>query len=235
MTSFPRYALYYVPPADSALYRFGAELLGYDAFTGHAVEQPAMTRLADWLSLTAEPRKYGFHATLKAPFALAKGCTESELAAALDSFAATPRDIPAFEPVVRKLGDFLAIVPAVAPSALSSLADACVTMFDRFRAPLSDGERARRLKSPLTPRQVVHVERWGYPYVFEDFRFHMTLTGRLPAGHGDDIAAALRTRFESLALSRLSVDAVGVFRQVSSESNFEIVARHALQPMQSAS
>jgi putative phosphonate metabolism protein len=230
MSPFPRYALYYVPDAASALYRFGAELIGYDAFTGKALTQPAMAGIGDWVALTAEPRKYGFHATLKAPFMLADGRHESELLAAIGSFAAVPRTIPDFAPVVNMLGTFAAIVPAAPPAALSRLADDCVTFFDEFRAPLSDSERARRLKSQLTPRQVAHVERWGYPFVFEDFRFHMTLTGRVPAKDSDTILAALRTRFDALSMPRLAVDALGVFRQDSADRNFEVIAHHPLRP-----
>lgn len=230
MHPFPRYALYYVPDAASALYRFGAELLGYDAFSGEPVEQPAMAGIADWATLTAEPRKYGFHATLKAPFALAGGQRESDLVAAVESFAAVPREIPAFRPVVNRLGDFVAIVPAVPPPALARLAEDCVMQFDRFRAPLGENERARRLTAKLTPRQIGHVDRWGYPYVFEDFRFHMTLTGRLPADVSDAVVAALHARFERLKMSAVAVNAVGLFRQISADRNFEVIAHRPLRP-----
>ncbi len=173
MSPFPRYAIYYVPDAASALYRFGANLLGYDAFTGQSVTQPAIDGIANWPALTAEPRKYGFHATLKAPMALADGQQEADLVAAFGSFAAMPRDIPVIAPVVTLMGDFVAIVPDTVPQALSRLADGCVTHFDPFRAPLSESDRERRLKTSLTQQQIAHVERWGYPYVFEDFRFHI--------------------------------------------------------------
>jgi putative phosphonate metabolism protein len=230
MSSYPRYALYYVPEAASVLYRFGAELLGYDAFTGSPVEQPAMPGFSDWPALTADPRKYGFHATLKAPFALAESCTESDLMSAVEGFAATAREIPSFSPVVNKIGDFVAIVPAVAPAALSRLAADCVTSFDRFRRPLSDSERARRLSAKLTPRQIEHVDRWGYPYVFEEFRFHMTLTGRLPAAISDAVVEMLRARFSDLAIANVKVDHIGLFRQASADRNFEVIAHHPLRP-----
>jgi putative phosphonate metabolism protein len=230
MSLFPRYALYYVPDAASALYRFGAELLGYDAFTGHPVKQPAIGGMTSWRDLTAEPRKYGFHATLKAPMTLAQSVQEADLIAALDSFAATPRDIPVIAPVVTLMGDFVAIVPETPSQDLSRLADDCVTQFDRFRAPLTDSERARRLNSSLTPRQTAHVERWGYPYVFEDFRFHMTLTGRVPADQRDTVLSRLSTQFDQLSMTRIAVDAIGLFRQASADRNFEIIAHRLLRP-----
>src|SRR5579862_9130407 len=78
MTGFPRYAIYFAAGADSALSRFGAALLGYDAHTGDELPFPrqALDVAPDWRDVTADPRKYGFHGTLKAPMALAPGRTE---------------------------------------------------------------------------------------------------------------------------------------------------------------
>lgn len=223
----PRYAIYYVPPPDSVLYRFGAEVIGYDAFTGEGCEYPeAFRRFSDWTALTEDPRKYGFHATLKAPFPLAASAREDDLAAAIEGFAA--RDIPHIAPTVDLLEGFVAIVPARPVQALSNLADDCVTQFDRFRAPLTEAERARRLKSRLTPRQIGHVDRFGYPYVFEDFRFHMTLTGRLTDPRRDEILASLRQAFATLAIDHIAVDAVALFRQLAADKPFEIIARKEL-------
>ena len=102
MSNYPRYAIYYAPARGSDLDRFGAQLLGYDAFGGGDLPFPEGVTEAtpDWHDLTADPRKYGFHATLKAPFSLAEGKTEAELFAACSTFAATPRAIPVFAPVV---------------------------------------------------------------------------------------------------------------------------------------
>ena len=73
MTDYPRYAIYYVPAPDSDLDRFGAQLLGYDAFSGEDLPLPdgILPAAPDWHDLTSDPRKYGFHATLKAPMSLA--------------------------------------------------------------------------------------------------------------------------------------------------------------------
>jgi len=176
-----RYCIYFVPAADTMLYRFGAAVLGYDCFTG--ADFPTLDALPvdtyTWRKLTHEPRRYGFHATLKAPFRLAVGRTEAELIGAFEEFARTIDVAPTIEPSVRLLQRFVAIVPVIAPPGLGRLAASCVAHFDGFRAPQTDAERIRRLAGHLTARQIEHVERWGYPYVFEDFRFHMTLTGAL--------------------------------------------------------
>ncbi|WP_158671735.1 DUF1045 domain-containing protein, partial [Bradyrhizobium guangdongense] len=183
MTGFPRYAIYFAAGADSALSRFGAELLGYDAYTGDEVPFPreALQIAPDWRDITADPRKYGFHATLKAPMALASGRTEAGLVAACATFAGQPRTIPVIRPVVDTIGGFIAVIPAEPVDALQQFAADCVREFDSFRASLTAEDRARRKPEKLDERQRDYLDRWGYPYVMEEFRFHMTLTGRLDA------------------------------------------------------
>lgn len=230
MSNFPRYAIYYVPAPASDLDRFGAELLGYDAFTGEELPFPesAMQMAPDWRELTSDPRKYGFHATLKAPFSLAHGKTETELFAACAAFAATPRAIPRFTPVVGSISGFIAVIPAEPPQALLKLAADCVSEFDGFRAPLTEADRTRRNPSQLTPAQREHLDRWGYPYVMEEFRFHMTLTGRLGSEHREPILAMLKARFAALELATLAIDRIAVFRQDTAASRFRIVGQWEL-------
>src|ERR1700754_1780843 len=173
MTDTPRYAIYYTPAPGSALDRFGAHLLGYDALSGEELRFPDSIEqtVPDWRELTRDPRKYGFHATLKAPHSLAPGKTEAELLAACAAFARTPRPIPVITPVVGSISGFVAVVPAEPAAELERLAADCVKEFDAFRVPLSAEDRARRNPSTLTPRQRDYLDRWGYPYVMQDFRF----------------------------------------------------------------
>ena len=104
-----RYAIYYAPSADTPLWRKTAAWLGRDAYVGAATERPALAALqgVDLDTLTADPRSYGFHATLKAPFELAAQAAESELLFAAEQFVA--RQSP-FEAAVAPaaLGRFLA-------------------------------------------------------------------------------------------------------------------------------
>jgi putative phosphonate metabolism protein len=225
MTAFPRYAIYFAPPPGSALDRFGAQLLGYDATTGMDLAFPDdILRMApDWRGLTEDPRKYGFHATLKAPLSLAPGKTEAELVATCEAFAATPRPVAVIRPVVGSISGFIAVIPAEPPAELIGLAADCVRAFDTFRAPLTAEDRARRNLSQLTPRQREQLDRWGYPYVMEDFRFHMTLTGRLDAERREPILAMLRNRFCALDLQTLAINRIAVFRQENSVSRFRII------------
>ena len=233
MRNTPRYAIYYVVLPAGAIDRFGAHLLGYDAFSGEELPFPdgMVETVPDWREITGDPRKYGFHATLKAPMALADGKSETELLSVCESFAQSPRAIPLIKPVVNALGDFIAVVPSRHSAELEKLAADAVGAFDGFRAPLTPEDRARRHPDRLTQRQRDYLDRWGYPYVMEEFRFHMTLTGRLPDERRETVLAELRRRFAALQLNELAIDAVAVFRQQDAKSQFrKIVQRFALTP-----
>ena len=229
--AYPRYAIYYAPAPESELNRFGAHLLGYDAHSGDDLPFPdGVTQTTpDWRDLSQDPRKYGFHATLKAPMALAPGTTEAELVAACESFADTARPIPVIKPVVDSISGFIAVIPAAPSAELERLAADCTRAFDSFRTPLTPEDRARRNPARLTPRQCEYLDRWGYPYVMEEFRFHMTLTGRLPTARREDVLAMLRGRFSATGLKTLAIDTIALFRQQTPDSRFRIIERWKLR------
>jgi putative phosphonate metabolism protein len=231
MAGFPRYAIYHTAAQGSDLDRFGAQHLGYDAWTGDDLPFPpeAVAAAGDWRELTHDPRKYGFHGTLKAPMALAAGRREGELLTACADFAKTPRRVPVITPIVQSISGFIAVVPAEPSSDLQQLAADCVTAFDDFRAPLTAEDRARRNPSRLTARQCEYLDRWGYPYVMDEFRFHMTLTGRLDATRRESILALLRERFAQLRIERLAVDRIALFKQDDAASRFRIIAQWQLR------
>lgn len=175
-----RYAIYYAPDPQAALSQRAAIWLGRDAATGTACDQPGVSGFdpADFATLTADPRHYGFHATLKAPFPLADGQSHSALIAATEAFAAGCKAFTA--PIApMALGAFIAFRLTQVSPEMQQLHEAAVREFDPFRAPPAEAELAKRRVSGLTAEQDAHLLRWGYPYVFEHFRFHMTLTGRV--------------------------------------------------------
>jgi putative phosphonate metabolism protein len=229
MVNYPRYAIYFAPEPGSILDRFGAGLLGYDAHQGADVPFPLGAGLpAEWREMTQDPRKYGFHATLKPPMALAPGKSENELMAACAAFAGAPRAIPVIKPVVDVISGFIALVPAEAPADLERLAADCVREFEPFRAPLTEEDRARRNPSKLTPRQREYLDGWGYPYVFEEFRFHMTLTGRLDPGRHAPVLAMLRDRFRDSGACDLAIDRIALFRQDEPDQRFRVIGNWPL-------
>ena len=213
----PRYAIYFMPEPSSALWAYGSRVLGYDAMTGQDMLQPE-PEFASW---TADPRRYGFHATLKAPFSLRNDATESGLVAAARRFAAQ-RLVFEADLELSILGRFIALTNVQPCEPLARLAGDCVRYFDEFRAPLSAEDRERRLNHVLPPRQTENLERWGYPYVFEDFTFHMTLSNSLDAGPR---ANFMRTLGEIPLDHRQVFDAISIFIQPGPEARFRVLER----------
>jgi putative phosphonate metabolism protein len=228
MANYPRYAIYYAAAPGSVLTQFGASLLGYDAYTGDDLPFPDGVP-PDWRDLTQDPRQYGFHATLKAPMALAAGRTEAQLVAACELFADAARPIPLIKPVVDSISGFIAVIPAEPSAELRELAAECTRAFDFFRAALTTEDRVRRNPEKLTPRQCEYLDRWGYPYVMEEFRFHMTLTGRLPAERRGDVMAMLQSRFAVIGPATLEIDRIALFRQDDAAARFRIIGHWPLR------
>lgn len=231
--SAARYAIYIAPSPDTALWRFGSEVLGYDAANGLALPGFALPGIdsAAWAAQTARPRSYGFHATLKAPFRLANGATPVQLVDALDDFAARRLafDLGPLTVTSLKHGDggFVALTPLRPSAELVALEEEVVQGFDHFRAPITAAERAARRPEQLTEREVAHLDRFGYPHVLEDFQFHMTLSGFVPSP--DDLADLLAEAMANrIGTAHLFVDALTVFEQPAPGAAFRIMHRAPL-------
>jgi putative phosphonate metabolism protein len=211
-----RFSVYYAPPPHSLLHQLGSAWLGRDAYSGESLRQPDIEDLQE---LTAEPCRYGFHATLKPPFTLRDGCNEPELFAAIAAFAAlqTPFEITLMLQIV---DGFLALVPAHISPKLDNLAAACVRDLDAFRQRSDDAELARRRTVPLSARQDEHLLRWGYPYVFQDFRFHMTLTRRLARDEAERVMPAALKHFADVIAQPFVIDGLSLFTEPSPGADF---------------
>jgi putative phosphonate metabolism protein len=176
-----RYAVYYTPP-PGLFADFTASWLGWDAAHGLAPARPKVDGLpGDLEILTEAARKYGFHGTIKAPFRLHGGCTGGVLQVACEKLAKTLAPVQLDGLSLAGLDRFLALVPTGETASLSALATAVVQGLDVFRAPLTEPEIAKRRPDRLTPRQRDYLSTYGYPYVLEEFQFHLTLTGALSA------------------------------------------------------
>lgn len=222
----PRYAIYLAPSPDTPLWRAASRVIGRDAVTGAGLPFPSLPPCDadDWAEVTAEPRRYGLHATLKAPFELAEDADEAFLVEAARGFAATRNGFAVPDLAVRTLKDFVALTPGSRNADLDGLAADCLVAFEPFRAPLTEAERARRIASLVDPRHIAAVDRWGYPWVFEAFRFHMTLTGALPEARRETVRAGLAGFLDDVARP-LAVDAISVFRQERRDAPFRVLER----------
>lgn len=227
----PRYAVYYTPDPKGALWRFGSGIIGYDANLAMDVPMavPEGFDVAGWTQRTAEPRRYGFHATLKAPFYLATGVAENELLGGIERIASS---IPAACELtlgVAALGSFIALLPLDDEKHVSALASEVVVALESFRAPLEAADRERRLSTHLTARQRAYLDSYGYPYVLEEFRFHMTLTDKLPASELRTVQDKLKLAFIATVPSAvIRLDHLTVLRQEHHNGRFRVIARFSL-------
>lgn len=220
-----RFAIYLAPEPETPVWRFGTSWLGRDPETGPRRTETFGLPPALHATITATPARYGFHGTLKPPFALATGATVEALCGALERFAERHTGFDAPPLALGELGNFLALVPDGDTAALDALAAACVRGFDEFRAPPGDDELARRNPDALTPGQRDNLTRWGYPYVLGDFRYHMTLTGRLNRTDMSTVAPLLRAAVQPLRDVPLPVRSVALYHEPSPGADFHLMRR----------
>ncbi|MEM6942080.1 MAG: DUF1045 domain-containing protein [Pseudomonadota bacterium] len=220
--SYARFAIYYVPP-DGPLAAFGGKWLGWDVVTGRAVPQFDVPGLHD---ITMTPRKYGFHGTLKPPFRLKEGQTLEALETAVSDVAGTLSLAACDGLKLTQLGRFLALTPFGPLDGLQSIAGACVRDLDGFRAPASEAELARRRNAGLSDRQEALLVEWGYPYVFDEFRFHLTLSGRLPEEDVRGWTDTLQSQLPDLP-APFVVDQIALCGE-RQDGRFELIHRYTL-------
>ena len=211
-----RVALYYAPEADDPLWQTGCAWLGWDPESGAVLAQPDHP---DLRANTQDPRRYGFHATLKAPITPRLGF--EALLQAATAFATRQRPFLLPQLAVTKLQGFLALCPAEPSPALNRFAASCVMDLDKHRLPEDAAAQAKRAAG-RTPRQVQNIKHWGYPLVLEDFRFHMTLTGQME--NNPYVEAAITHFAPALAQPRL-VKSLALFIEDERGTPFRLLRR----------
>jgi putative phosphonate metabolism protein len=207
-----RFAVYYAPSRESAWWQAGSAWLGRDAERGERCASPQPERLTRPLAdLTEAPRRYGWHGTLVAPFRLAEGITQQDVLEATRQWAQTQSAF-ALSVEAATLGDFVALRPAdqSGEANIGAVAASALRSLDTLRARPSAADLARRLAAPLSERQRALLVEWGYPYVFDEFRFHMTLSSSL-ADAGERATLVAWWQAQTPALGPLAIDHAALF------------------------
>jgi len=225
---FERYAIYWTPPADSTLAAFGASWFGHDP--SHQAEKVTVPSLsADLVDrATRSPRRYGLHATIKAPFRLAPSAGEAGLRDALTAFCAIRRQVRSGPLRLHRFPRYLALVPERERAELEWLAAECVTHFDPFRAPLSEADRARRAGA-LSPNDMRHLEQFGFPHIFDRFFFHITLAGPLEPKELERVEAALAPIVQPLTGQDFVLDGLSLVGDPGGDARFQLIRRFSLK------
>lgn len=218
---YARYGVYWCPDTDLA--EAGAQWLGWDLYARakRSVEAPAD-------DMVATPRRYGFHATLKAPFRLAEGHAPGDLDAAVAALAARLRPVVLPGLTIDASLGFLALRPTEQTADLDTLAGACVRELDAHRAPLNEAERARRKASGLDAAALERLDRWGYQSVFEHFRFHLTLSRRLTDAEVSPVLDRAKAHFGRFLGAPVTLGALSLVGDPGEGAPFHHLASHAL-------
>ncbi|KKB86764.1 hypothetical protein VW29_00445 [Devosia limi DSM 17137] len=216
-----RFAIYHAPLATGALWERASTWLGRDAASGDTIGGAvAGIDRGRLLNLTQAANRYGFHATIKAPMTLVDGASPEMLHAAMTAFAAEHAPVNLGRLQLTLYKGFLALVPERPSEALQDFAAHVVESFEPFRAPMSHKERAKRAANGLSPRQEELLDAYGYPYVFEEFFFHMTLSDRLAEAEQDEIYAAAKTWFGPVLDQDLVIDSLSLFVEPEKGAQF---------------
>jgi Protein of unknown function (DUF1045) len=226
-----RIAIYAAPDPNSEWWKRGSQWLGRCAQHQREMPQPEIAGITPQLlkALTADPRRYGWHATLKAPMRLS---SKASLQILRDHIATICRehaafDLPELTPV--RLGGFLALKLASPAPALHHLADDCVRRLQPIAEPLNAQELERRRRQTLTPEEDALLVAWGYPWVFHKFQFHFSLTGSLhglPDDAREHLLRAARQHFADLEPMRM--DRLSLFIEPAPGADFELLEQFAL-------
>lgn len=220
----PRYAIYYTPASEHPLTVAARTWLGRDAFA------PGMAIAAtDAPAFTSEPRRYGFHATVKAPFRLRESISVEALERGLRGFAAKTLACPIGRLRIDRFGGFFALIPAEPLPSLRGFASRVVEEFDAFRAPTDGDDLKRRMKRSLDDVEMTNLVTWGYPYVGDRFRFHMTLTDRVPEDQRAAMQARLEDVFQPYLAEDFHIDALSLFVQEHRGADFVVRSQFALR------
>jgi len=226
-----RYAIYFAPAKATPWWTLGAHWLGRDEFTDAVLPAPEFLNISptERLTMTAEPRRYGFHATLKAPFRLGEHLSLSELLERSQALASQLKAVPLGPMQAQSLGKFVALVPTQTNPDLQALATQCVVALDDLRAPMSDQDLARRRVAQLDARELELLNLYGYPYVLERFQFHFSLTGPVDFQSQQLVLQAVAAQVDHLnATAPLLLDHLCVFQEAAPGMPFQRVADLAL-------
>ena len=200
MTNYSRYAIYFSPYPDTFLDKVGSRWLGWNPKKGKITNHSKIKnpKFVDLKSITEKARIYGLHGTLKAPFVLKEKYSYKDLISDVELISKRHRKFIIRNLVLKKLGSFYALVPERSTKALKSLADDCVSSLDKFRKPPSSTELEKRRSNGLDFQEEVNLKKWGYPYVFNKYKFHITLTGEIRLGEEKNIRETIELNFQKV-------------------------------------
>ena len=223
--NFKRYAIYYVP-SNNLFYKLGSSWLGWDTISGQPASQPETDSAVNIQKITEAPRKYGLHATIKAPFRLGNNVNALELERQLEILCGSIKPIE-FKLKLSELSGFFALTPTVKNTELRKLHSKVVRELDYFRAQPTKEEIIKRRENQLTSEQDQNLIKWGYPYIFEDFYFHITLTGKIPEDFRNKVKDEIENFFQPVLQQKINLSELALVGEAK-DGNFYVIRQMPL-------
>ena len=225
-----RYAIGFTPSVCDPLTYAAADWLGRNPYSDALCEQPHVAGFStgEFAYLTAAPRRFGFHGVLRPLFHLAEGMSEADLLYALMRFTSELSPVSAGRLTVQLKESCFMLAPAIASAEVNALAAAILQRFEPFRAMLSDDEIERRDPDRLTAVQFANLHRWGDPFVLDEYQFHMTVTGPVPAPSQLRMATALQAFFEPFCFTSLEINSLALFVEPGAGAPMRVHSQHPL-------
>ncbi len=217
--NYKRYAIYYVPSENSELDLFGKCWLGWDPYKGEETTKSDLSKLPSFKkfsSLVLTPKQYGFHGTIKAPFKLKNEYTYNDLENKVREISKQIHSFYFDQLIIEKLGNFIGLIPTNNLK-VNAVSNKFVEELDYLRDELSESEIKKRKPHKLTSNQKQMLFKWGYPYVFDEFKFHLTLTSKLNVVEIDDVFRSLQNILKQVNLNKISFNNICIFGQKSDE------------------
>ena len=204
----------------------GSSWLGWDTISGQPASQPEAGSAVKIQEITDAPRKYGLHATIKAPFRLANNVTVLELEQQFKILCGSIKPI-VFNLKLSELSGFFALTPTVKNTELRELHTKVVCELDEFRAPPTKDELIKRRRNQLTAEQDQNLIKWGYPYIFEDFYFHITLTGKIPEDFRNKVKDEIENFFQPVLQQKINLSELALVGEAK-DGNFYVIRQMPL-------
>jgi Protein of unknown function (DUF1045) len=224
-----RYAVYFTPRANTQWALAGSQWLGRCIFSGKVFEAPVVEGMTpnELNALTQEPRRYGWHATLKAPFRLAVNPQAASEGALVDAMTRLVSSMQAFTLPPLRVGmmrNFVALRADGDQKRINAIARACVTNLHYLAQELDEQALARRRKAHLSPEQDRMLVQWGYPWVLEQFQFHLSLSGPVDRLNLDTRWALLNAAQQHFAIEEdCRFDQISLFFEPHPDAPFELI------------
>jgi hypothetical protein len=219
-----RYAIYFIPSADSPTYQRVSAWLGYSILQEQTLSQRELPAdLHEFRGFTRHAALYGCHATLKPPFRLRAGLKEKHLLKIFKHFCRICRPIRCSGLRVDSIGRFLALTQSKNSKKLDELATDCVQTFDLFRDEISEAGFNKRQPEKLSPNQLKMLQQWGYPFVLDEFRFHITLSDPLPESSLSACKKALNNFLLPTFSDSFVIDSLSLCHQAHAGEPFRVL------------